>query len=298
MAKIVFTTKINPTYDDLPEYRYHFPGTYLNDARSAIGDSVIYYEPRRSSGDLSSRGGRQSYFAVAHLDAIEPDASRADHYYARVSGYIDFPNPVPFREAGHYYESGLRRADGGTNKGRFGRSVRPISDTDFDAILARGFARLLCPENNVSRTSAEWAEEPEEFVRPIVQRLVSRPFREAAFSSSVKNAYENTCAITSLKIINGGGRSEAQAAHIRPVADSGTDSIRNGLALSGTVHWMFDRGLISVGDDYSILVAKGRVPDTIRRVFNESGQIRLPKALELRPALQFLRYHRENKFKG
>jgi putative restriction endonuclease len=28
MAKAVFTTKIDPTYDDLPEFRYHFPQTY------------------------------------------------------------------------------------------------------------------------------------------------------------------------------------------------------------------------------------------------------------------------------
>jgi putative restriction endonuclease len=61
---------------------------------------------------------------------------------------------------------------------------------------------------------------------------------------------------------------------------------------------MFDRGLISVGDDYSILAAKGRVPDSIGRLFNENGRIRLPEASELRPALQFLRYHRENIFKG
>jgi hypothetical protein len=37
-----------------------------------------------------------------------------------------------------------------------------------------------------------------------------------------------------LQIINGGGRTEVQAAHIRPVAAGGSDSVRNGLALSGT----------------------------------------------------------------
>ncbi len=28
MAKAVLTTKVDPTYDDLPEVRYHFPRTY------------------------------------------------------------------------------------------------------------------------------------------------------------------------------------------------------------------------------------------------------------------------------
>src|SRR3546814_20105604 len=56
------------------------------------------------------------------------------------------------------------------------------------------------------------------------------------------------------------------AAHIRPVVSQGPDSVRNGLALSGTIHWMFDRGLISIDDGYSILTAQGRVPDKLERL--------------------------------
>src|SRR3546814_12752998 len=64
MVKVLLTTKVNPTYDDLPEDRYHFPRTYLNTIEQAVGDWAIYYEPRRTSGDLSSRGGRMAYFAT------------------------------------------------------------------------------------------------------------------------------------------------------------------------------------------------------------------------------------------
>jgi putative restriction endonuclease len=109
---------------------------------------------------------------------------------------------------------------------------------------------------------AGFDEEATAFERPIVEMIVARPFREAAFAKSVKIAYSNTCAMTGLKIINGGGRAEVQAAHIKPVASGGSDSVRNGLALSGTIHWMFDRGLVSVDDDYSILVATDRLPST------------------------------------
>ena len=38
MAKAVFTTKVEPTYDDLPEFRYHFPRSYLRQAEAAVGD--------------------------------------------------------------------------------------------------------------------------------------------------------------------------------------------------------------------------------------------------------------------
>ena len=71
--------------------------------------------------------------------------------------------------------------------------------------------------------------------------------RDAAFARVVQAAYGATCADTGLKIIKGGGRAEVQAAHIRPVKDKGPDSVRNGIALSATAHWMFDRGLISLG---------------------------------------------------
>ena len=43
MVKAVLTTKVDPSYDDLPEDRYHFPRTYLNAAREALGDWIVYY---------------------------------------------------------------------------------------------------------------------------------------------------------------------------------------------------------------------------------------------------------------
>jgi hypothetical protein len=65
--KAVFTTKQISTYDDDPSVRYHFPRTYLRQVQQAVGDLVLYYEPRRISLEESSRGGRQSYFAVAQV---------------------------------------------------------------------------------------------------------------------------------------------------------------------------------------------------------------------------------------
>lgn len=303
VSKAIFTTKVDPTYDDLPEFRYHFPRTYLRQVESTTGDWIIYYEPRRSSGDLGSRGGRQAYFAAARVTAIQPDPHIQNHFYAFISDFLQFDRPVPFREGDYYYEAGLRRPDGGTSKGAFGRAVRPITNAEFDLILRAAFEPLLAPAPmaegiSTSLNSSELAEEPATFDRPIIQRVTSRPFRDAAFSEVVKSAYQNTCAVTGLKIINGGGRAEVQAAHIRPVAASGPDSVRNGLALCGTVHWMFDRGLLSLDDDYTILMAKGRVPEPVRKLINSDGKLRLPPRPEFQPHSQFLRYHRENIFRG
>jgi putative restriction endonuclease len=115
MGKAVFTTKVVPDYRDLPEARYHFPRTYLNQVKESIGDYIVYYEPRRSSVDLSSRGGRQSYFGVARVAAVLEDKDLAGHYYALVDNYLDFDRPVPFAEGDEYYESALKKSDGSTN---------------------------------------------------------------------------------------------------------------------------------------------------------------------------------------
>jgi len=300
MTKAVFTTKVDPTYDDLPEERYHFPRTYLRQAESAIGDWIVYYEPRRASGDVSSRGGRQAYFAIAKVDRIEPDPVRADHFYAFVSSYLEFDRPVSFKEGERYFEGALARADGKTNKGAFGRAVRSIPDADYDLILQAGFVRTIHEISNefskVSDDSSGFAEEQLSYDRPVIERIVSRPFREAAFAIGVKEAYANTCAMTGFNIINGGGRAEVQAAHIRPVAHRGSDSIRNGLALSGTIHWMFDRGLVSIDEDHTILIARNRLPDTVMRMLRTD--LLLPDRPDQRPHAHFLRYHRDRIFKG
>ena len=302
MAKAILTTKIDPTYDDLPEQRYHFPRTYLRQIEAAQGDFIVYYEPRRSSGLLSSRGGRQSYFATARITEIVPDDKLPNHFYALVDSYLDFARPVPFRSDGFYYESAIQREDGETSKGAFGRSVRALPDREYEAIVQAAFAPILKqPEiasDGARSPGLGFAEEQASFERPIVERVVARPFRDAAFSGAVKAAYGDTCAFTGLKIINGGGRSEVQAAHIRPVASSGPDSLRNGIALCSTVHWMFDRGLISVGEDHALLLASGRVPDQVARMLHPDRRLLGPARLDAAPHPQFLRWHREHVFKG
>jgi putative restriction endonuclease len=60
---------------------------------------------------------------------------------------------------------------------------------------------------------------------------------------------------------------------------------------------MFDRGLISIGDDYKILVAKSHVPDDAVRLLNQSGLIHLPEDQTLHPNAHYLKFHRDAVFK-
>ena len=291
MVKAIFTTKPDSIYDDLPEFRYNFPKTYLNYVEKTVGDFVIYYEPRR--------GGRQVYFSVAKVEGIDKSPVREDWFCCQISNYLEFDSRVPFREDGFYYESQLKKGDGSTNKGAFGRAIRLVPEDEFDLILKTGFSQnLLEVENEARQAPAGFDEAPALFERPIVETTLRRPFRDRAFTRQVREAYGNRCAITGLKIINGGGRPEVQAAHIRPVADHGPDSIRNGMALSGTVHWMFDRGLISIDENYKILKAKNKFPEEMNRMLHPDGGLILPEDQGMFPHQKFLEYHREHIFKG
>ncbi len=298
MTKGVLITKIGSIYDDLPEERYHFPRQYLKRMEACKNDWIVYYEPARLT-DARRQDGRRSYFATARVDKIQEDPSTPNHYYAFVSGFLEFPRPVPFKEGDHFYESRLGQPDGSVNAGTAQNAVRLLPDEEYDLILQAGFASVIFPANaRIDARQGFGAQDQETFERPLIERVVSRPFRDAAFASAVKIAYNDTCAMTGLKIVNGGGRSEVQAAHIRPVAANGPDSIRNGLALSGTFHWMFDRGLVSIDDDHTLLVARDRVPDTVGRLLNPDGRLQVPQRTDLHPNPRFLEYHREQVFKG
>jgi len=293
MANSVFTASESSPYDDLVEERYHFPATYLRQAQASLGDWVVYYEPRRTTGPHSATG-RQAYFAIARLIDIVRDRRRPDHFYALMRDYLAFDTPVPFRDAMGYRESKLLRDDGQTNKGAFGRAVRAIPGAEFDEIIRRGVSVGPEPWERCDRIAEDV---PEYIVRPVVENVTMRKVRDAAFRRQVRNAYANTCAVTGLHLINGGGRPEVQAAHIRPVEADGPDSIRNGIALTGTAHWLFDRGLLAFADDYGVILSPHGVPDELDRLIRADRRLLVPAAPELQPHRTYLNWHRENRFK-
>ncbi len=303
--KGVFTTRIDPSYDDQPEERYHFPRTYLRQAEKTVGDFIVYYEPGRTGGASHRRDGSQAYFATARVKAIVEDRAADEHFYALIDTptYLDFDAPVPFRNSEGTFERRLLKDDGTTNRGAFGRAIRNLQDDEYEAIVAAGFRADwpdFVPDASLppGQSLIGLEESETQFVRPIVELTVSRPFRDRAFSRQVRQAYDRTCAFSGLKILNGFGRPEVQAAHIKPVAENGPDTVRNGLALSSTFHWLFDRGLISLGDDFEILTVKNGLPDNLISLLNRDGYAHTPIDHNVRPHPQYLRHHRERIFKG
>jgi putative restriction endonuclease len=294
VSNAVFTAKLDSTYDDAVEERYHFPKQYLGRVSETIGDWIIYYESRRD-------GGRQMYFAMARVISVNSDPAKTNHFYANMADYVEFAEPVPFKPAGKLIESFLRNPDGSTNPGAFVNSVRLLPREDFQRICQLGMMPAISDAglDDVSVTNDfAVAETQAEYGGPRQIATISRPLRDAAFARVVRKAYDRTCAMTGLQLINGGGRCEIEAAHIKPVENDGPDSPRNGIALSRTVHWLFDRGFLSIADDGQILQAPKLVPAPVRRLLNPDGRIVFPQDSGLVPHRSFLRYHRETKFKG
>lgn len=296
--KGVFEVSGSSRYDDFIAERYHFPSQYLGAAKMIEGDWIVYRETRAARG-------RMAYIAVARVNRIDPDLGDPNHYYARVEDYLEFDRPVPYRDrSGRFAERFLREMVRPGDAGRTlrGVSVRPLDQADFVAIVDAGLSDTLAPENRVRLELERQHVDPETEQlltaqpadRRVEQILLNRKIRDANFRNHVLEAYENTCAVTRLCIVNGGGRAEAQAAHIWSVADGGPDIVQNGLALSATAHWLFDRHLISLDDDFRLLVSHNKVPAELRSLFPSSGeQIRLPRDPTLRPRKEFVAMHRE-----
>lgn len=293
----VFIHRSDSIYDDSPAERYQFPSQYLGRVRTCIGDWIVYYEPRKVT---ETRG----YFAIAKIERVVPDPTTSGMYLALIEpgSYLDFITSVPFTDvSGAVIEQGVLNEQGRIS-GRAQSAVRPISPSDFNRIVALGLNESdpLLPRIGEEMPGFDEQQVPFEFeqTRDRASFTVSRIVRDRIFRRTVLRAYSERCVISGLRFINGSGRAEVAAAHIRPVEVGGPDIINNGIALSGTVHWMFDRGLLSLADDLQILVSRqANDPVSIRALINKSGYAQMPQRHADRPHPHFLQWHREHCFK-
>jgi putative restriction endonuclease len=283
MGHCVFMLRPDSIYDDSPAEQYQFPKQYLDRAKGSAGDWIVYLEPVKLR---DTRG----YFAIARVQGIVADPKAAGMFLALIEpgSYLDFASPVAFNDRGGPVERGLLN-DSGRLSGRAQAAVRPISPKDFLRIVEAGLDQneALLPRLDTGEPAPHFADDQTPYAleteRRRLQQLTSRLVRDRVFRRIVLRAYDERCAISGLKIINGGGRAELDAAHIRPVQHNGPDIIHNGIALSGTAHAMFNRGLINLSDDFVIFVSR-QVNDigSVQAFINKSGRAMPP----LRPGGQ------------
>lgn len=302
--KAVFTLSESGEWDDDPFSRYHYPreGRNHSVAEKAIGDWVVFY---RSGKNLKEKDGGRSYTGCAKIRSIDPADDSGKEFYARMSNYIEFEPFLSFRigpkKGKQYYE----KAGMTVGKTHWQSPMRSLSDNEFETIVRAALVDLFDQSNerkyDIDRLSEEdrshFYTGPGSVTRPIETILLNKKVRDRNFKKNVRAAYRNRCAVTRFDLTNGGGRPEVQACHIRPVEKDGPDVVQNGIALSGTVHWMFDRGLISFSKDLKLLVSHNRMPTDLLKVLEANRDDPwFPPEPHLRPRDDFLEWHRDVKF--
>jgi putative restriction endonuclease len=126
--------------------------------------------------------------------------------------------------------------------------------------------------------------------------------REGRFRIGVITAYDYTCALTGYRLVTLSSGTIVDAAHIHQFAASRNNFLSNGIALSKNAHWLFDNGLWSLRDDYTVLLAERHFCESGEAAHLLSGmrnrKITLPAEPAHWPAQRHLEWHRTHRFLG
>jgi len=146
------------------------------------------------------------------------------------------------------------------------------------------------------------AEKPFTLVKSEIARVETRQTkvaRGAAFREKVRWEYIQRCAISGIDIATPTKLFEVESAHVVPLSEGGSDDIRNGMALTQTLHWAFDRGLIGVLPDRTVYLprlVKHMAENAFLKQF-EKKQITEAKTGSLKVHPEAFRWHFNNKVK-
>lgn len=310
MKALVLESFVGSSYADSPD-SYEFPPQYLRFFEPLTrGEpmAAVIYEPR---GDRNE--GRVAYVGWALLQSAPVDSGRRNtrgqvlYRVGYADRYREFDRVVPREATGDPVETWLRPLQRGRerNVATFGRAVRPLIDTDLQLIMSLGFPNGVERVNLETPTEHQFAEAVTTEER--ARRLITAVQREARFRDDVLAAYEHRCLLSGLSV--GASPSRAygllDAAHIRPVGSRGADTVANGMALTPTLHRMFDKGLFTLiyrgqrlqvrtSPRLSEAMVQGREGFALR--LNDGLEPAMPADSYAQPSPEALDYHQSHIF--
>jgi putative restriction endonuclease len=173
-----------------------------------------------------------------------------------------------------------------------------LIDTYFSDVLQI----MLVKQGDVNLAAYEYSRELLERPRnddQLATEDIEEPVRDQGFKRAIVKTYEHRCAFCGVRILSPQNHTAIEAAHIIPWSESHNDDPRNGLALCKLCHWTFDAGLTTVTNKYKVKLSKflftnDNVAGHIG-TFNER-LIYLPKDEIYYPKVEYLTWHRRNKF--
>ncbi|WP_293298569.1 HNH endonuclease [Pedobacter sp. UBA4863] len=150
--------------------------------------------------------------------------------------------------------------------------------------------------------TSDLLEEPQAKYKHISKHTEEDVFvRNGLFKRLVPRLYQQQCSFTGMTLSSLYRHSFVDACHIIPFSHSQNDSVTNGIALCPNMHRAFDRGLLSIDENYRILVSEHLTEDKNHPYALASlkgKQIILPQQQNHYPAQQALAWHRSEVFKG
>jgi putative restriction endonuclease len=308
---VVLTSKPESVYADT-QTSYEYPAQYRQFFEPlAHGESMlaIIYEPGAHGS------GRMAYVGWAALSTsptLSPRTTTAGRPLWEVK-YVDrvqeFPTPVPRDVLGEPIESWLRNVSAENRAVRTsGASVRWIPLEDAKRILELGHSGELVASGY---EPVDDHQAPEEVAAERATRLVTAGERDARFRRQVMSAYDFRCSVSAFGIGElplGRATRLIDAAHIRPVNKQGSDGVTNGLALTPTLHRLFDEGLFTIvnqGGHLSVVTSPHLEPTMISSPDGSFAlplktglQLRSPASPDAGPGPSHLRFHQREIFRG
>lgn len=123
-------------------------------------------------------------------------------------------------------------------------SRRPNNELLETPSLSKIITRQILEEPAaVYRTLVAQADEEELFVR------------SAIFKREIPKVYNYTCCITKMRVVSTYNVQMVDACHIVPFSVSNIDIVSNGISLCPNLHRAFDRFLITIDEQYKVVVA-------------------------------------------
>jgi putative restriction endonuclease len=148
-------------------------------------------------------------------------------------------------------------------------------------LVSQIIQQILHEPPAVYKTKASSFDEEEVFIR------------SGVFKKEIPKIYNYTCCISGMRII-AADIQMIDACHIVPFSESHDDTITNGISLCPNLHRAFDRGLLSVDEQYRVILKPFAETDNNSYAIQqfEGKEIMLPQNREYMPSQQNLEQHR------
>lgn len=154
---------------------------------------------------------------------------------------------------------------------------------------------------DVNSLDAESIEKLALEISPRESVAAMRIRRDPRFARSVLDAYNNQCAVCSIKPSLDGRLFGLEAAHIRWVQAAGSDDIRNGICLCRMHHIALDRGALTLNNAHEIQIssrlAQSAEEEQIFWQF-DGKRLQMPTHASKRPAIASVDWHRKEVFRA